>query len=60
MGGHRQLGIGREMLLTMGEGQELEIMKEWRLSEGVSVHPGFAEQTEYQEQQAQWRVSMAR
>jgi len=56
----RPLGISGGMVRLMADNDELERMVNWRETEGVSIHPGFAVLTEYNSQRAEWRKTTKR
>ncbi|KAL7811145.1 hypothetical protein V8C26DRAFT_409330 [Trichoderma gracile] len=60
MGSWRPLGVGQGMRDVMNSYREIQVMKDWRETEGASVHYGLASPTEYNNQRAEWRVPISR
>ncbi|KAL7929925.1 hypothetical protein V8C35DRAFT_170134 [Trichoderma chlorosporum] len=56
----RPLDVGQGMRDVMSNDREIQVMKDWRLSEGAAVHQGLASPTEYNSQRAEWRIPMSR
>ncbi|KAM0247238.1 hypothetical protein ACHAQJ_009923 [Trichoderma viride] len=56
----RPLEVGQGMREVLGNDREIQVMKDWRQTEGAAVHQGLASPTEYSSQRAEWRIPINR